>query len=319
MAEWPLQNQMQLFKNHYKLFCDAECVKVYTRSRPSRLKPVQPSIALVASQLVKPHPVFPASNATAGPEHCPAPFRPAQHPDAQSALLKHWPVMNWLPSPLPTFAAPGKFVFTVLFADPPLAAAATAAGGATLAAAPTPASVKPQPVLPLALPTAGPEQTAAPLRPAQQPDAQSALLKHWPVMNCEASPLPTFAEPGMEVLITPAVELGSAATATGDTSSPAAAEVVAGGGGGGEAAPEEPVPPKPQPVLPAWNCAPGPEQIPAPLRVAQQAEAQSAWLRQAPPMNWMPLPLPTFLAPAGSGERGSGFARAVARTEKEVS
>jgi hypothetical protein len=30
-----------------------------------------------------------------------------QHVEAQSALVKHWPVMNWLPSPLPTFCAPG--------------------------------------------------------------------------------------------------------------------------------------------------------------------------------------------------------------------
>ena len=58
-------------------------------------------------------------------------------------------------------------------------------------------ALKPQPVLPAWFPTAGPEQTAkrgpwlAVGKPAQQPEAQSALLMHWPVMNCWAFWLPT--------------------------------------------------------------------------------------------------------------------------------
>lgn len=40
------------------------------------------------------------------------------------------------------------------------------------------------------------------------------------------------------------------------------------------------------------------------MTVAQQVDAQSAELSHWPPMNWMPWPLPTFLAPAGSGEMG---------------
>ena len=42
-----------------------------------------------------------------------------------------------------------------------------------------------------------------PVLKPQQPDAQSASLKHWPVMNCEALPLPTFAAPGIELSIVP--------------------------------------------------------------------------------------------------------------------
>ena len=50
--------------------------------------------------------------------------------------------------------------------------------------------------------------------------------------------------------------------------------------------------------------------MPAPASVAQHVLAQSAELRHAPPMNWAPLPLPTFLAPEGSGDNGEGLGRA---------
>lgn len=53
----------------------------------------------------------------------------------------------------------------------------------------------PQPRLPAALPTAGPEQTAPSSRPAQHPEAQSALDRQAPVMNCKPLPLPTFLAP----------------------------------------------------------------------------------------------------------------------------
>lgn len=55
------------------------------------------------------------------------------------------------------------------------------------------AAVNPQPVFPFSSATALAEH--APLGPAQQPDAQSASERHWPVMNCEPFPLPTFSEP----------------------------------------------------------------------------------------------------------------------------
>jgi hypothetical protein len=293
--------------------------------RPGQAKQTHPPHATV-----KPHPVLPASCATSGPEHWPAPSRPAQHALAQSALLKHWPVMNCEPSRLPTFCEPARSGLIVPALDPAAAAAAppddaeedeAAFTTATPAddddddddvAFAAPDRVKPHPVFPFALPTSTPEHTAAPSRPAQQPDAQSALLKHWPVMNCDPSALPTFCEPGRDVLIVPAVELPPAAAAA------VAVEVPAGGAAAATATAEDvagaaavpvpvPVPPKPHPVLPAWNCAPRPEQMPAPLSVAQQADAQSACERQAPPINWVPLPLPMFLAPAGSGERGAGF------------
>ena len=46
----------------------------------------------------------------------------------------------------------------------------------------------------------------------------------------------------------------------------------------------------------------------------QQVLAQSAELRQAPPMNWPPAPLPTFCSPAGSGVRPWGSATTVRAT-----
>jgi hypothetical protein len=36
-----------------------------------------------------------------------------QQPDAQSAALKHWPVMNWAPEPVPTLWLPARLVSTV--------------------------------------------------------------------------------------------------------------------------------------------------------------------------------------------------------------
>jgi hypothetical protein len=103
-----------------------------------------------------PHPCFPAAVDTAGPEHCPAPFSVAQHPDAQSALLKHCPVINCFPAPLPTFSAPGIASFTVLVTvgllpDATAAAVplpAVAAVVVAAAAAAPPEEVNPHPVLP---------------------------------------------------------------------------------------------------------------------------------------------------------------------------
>jgi hypothetical protein len=85
--------------------------------------------------------------------------------------------MNWPPLAFPTFFAPAGSK-----AGPPLEAcarAAAAAGGAGAAAgdAVSPvAALKPQPVLPFWNDAPGPEQI--PEGPAQQPLAQSALLRH---------------------------------------------------------------------------------------------------------------------------------------------
>lgn len=56
--------------------------------------------------------------------------------------------------------------------------------------------------------------------------------------------------------------------------------------------------PNPQPSLPCWNAAPGPEQMP--VGNAQQPLAQSALVRHCPVINCLPAALPTFAAPAGS-------------------
>ena len=75
---------------------------------------------------------------------------------------------------------------------------------------------------------------------------------------------------------------------------------------------------KPQPCLPCAKPTAVPEQIPPPLRRAQQVLAQSASLRQAPVMNCPPWPLPMFLVPAGSGVRaGLGSVRAAEATSKK--
>jgi hypothetical protein len=52
---------------------------------------------------------------------------------------------------------------------------------------------KPQPVLPFCVEAPGPEQI--PVGLAQQPLPQSALLRHWPPMNCPPAPFPTFFAP----------------------------------------------------------------------------------------------------------------------------
>lgn len=81
----------------------------------------------------------------------------------------------------------------------------------------------------------------------------------------------------------------------------AAAAAAAAAAGSAEEGLDEEALGKPQPVLVFWNWAPVPEQMP--MGLAQQAEPQSASLRHWPPMNWVPAPFPTFLAPEGSNER----------------
>lgn len=81
------------------------------------------------------------------------------------------------------------------------------------------------------------------------------------------------------------------------------------GGAGGAAPPS----PNPHPAFPAWVVAPRPEQTPKfwPVTKAQHAVvAQSSEFLHSAPMNWMCPPLPTFLAPDGSGVMGRGVARA---------
>jgi hypothetical protein len=139
-----------------------------------------------------------------------------QQPDAQSASDSQGPVMNWepvpvdvevLPLPLPVLPLPLlSLVLVLLFEllvselDPdelpvelelippvnPIALAASSFG------VPDP---NPQP----------PSRDNAMMAPAhlpvlnaQQPDAQSASLVHWPVMNWAPLPRPTFWEPGMD-------------------------------------------------------------------------------------------------------------------------
>src|SRR5438874_2943604 len=140
---------------------------------------------------------------------------------------------------------------------------------------------KPQPCFPAWNCAPGPEQM--PQGKAQQAEAQSFALRHCPPMNCRPAPLPTFFAPAGSNVGPPTQEpplVGGGG--------------VAGGGGGLTVAPAL----KPQPCFPAWNCAPGPEQMPQ--GKAKQAEAQSFALRHCPPMNWRPAPLPTFFARAGS-------------------
>lgn len=63
---------------------------------------------MVAAALgsTKLQPFLPFWNWAASAEQTPTPLALAQHPDAQSALLTHPPVMNWAPLPAPTFLAP---------------------------------------------------------------------------------------------------------------------------------------------------------------------------------------------------------------------
>jgi len=117
-----------------------------------------------------PQPPLAAATATAEQEP------EAQQVLAQSASLKHCPVMNCDPLPKPTFWAPASFSLIVSEPELVVVAAEEAAGAAEEAAA-VPLATKPHP--PLLAATATAEQ-----RPdAQQALAQSALLKHWPVMN----------------------------------------------------------------------------------------------------------------------------------------
>ena len=229
----------------------------------------------------KPQPVFPAWVCAPTPEQMPE--GPAQHPEAQSAALKHWPPMNWPPAPLPTFLTPAGSK-----GGPPLAGAADAplllgATGAGAGAGEEEPETKPHPVLPACVCAPTPEQI--PEGPAQHPEAQSAALKHWPPMNWPPWPLPTFFTPAGSKAGPPFAGVEEAPLLLGATGA---------GAGAGEEEPET----KPQPVLPACVWAPTPEQMPE--GPAQQPDAQSAALRHWPPMNWPPAPLPTFLAPAGS-------------------
>jgi hypothetical protein len=82
------------------------------------------------------------------------------------------------------------------------ATAGDEAAAVEAAAVELPPSPKPQPALPLTLPTAAPEQipvVAPPAMKAQQDCTtawlQSAVLKQPPVMNWRPLPLPTFLSP----------------------------------------------------------------------------------------------------------------------------
>ena len=63
---------------------------------------------MVAAALgsTKLQPLLPFWNWAASAEQTPTPLALAQHPDPQSALLTHPPVMNCAPLPAPTFLAP---------------------------------------------------------------------------------------------------------------------------------------------------------------------------------------------------------------------
>ena len=210
-----------------------------------------------------------------------------QHVDAQSALLRHWPVINWLPSALPTFCEPGRLASTpglALVAGVVAAGAATTGGGAA-AAAPPPAW-NPH----LSIPTA-PMALQLPVSLLQQADAQSALLRHWPVMNWLPSPFPTFWEPGL-------LESMAGLAVTG-----------AAGAGAGAAPPA---------LKPQFSMPTAPMALQRPVFLLQHVDAQSALEKHCPVMNWSPFPLPTFaepgllvstvVLPAGAG---AGAARAV--------
>jgi len=227
----------------------------------------------------KPHPVLPCCVEAPGPEQIPMSPRVAQQAEAQSALLKHWPVMNCSPCPLPIWGTPfGSGLRPETAAPAPALFAGAAGGGGAAGAAPPP---NPHPVLPCWVEAPGPEQIPMSPRVAQQAEAQSALFKHWPVMNCSPFPLPIWGTP-----------FGSGLRPEAAAPAPALFAGAAGGAGGGGAAGAAP-PPNPHPVLPCWVEAPGPEQIPMLPRVAQQADAQSALLKHWPVMNCSPFPLPT--------------------------
>jgi hypothetical protein len=71
------------------------------------MPPVKPiACAALSLGVPEPNPQPPSRDkAMMAPAHFPV--LKAQQPDAQSASLVHWPVMNWAPLPLPTLAAPG--------------------------------------------------------------------------------------------------------------------------------------------------------------------------------------------------------------------
>jgi hypothetical protein len=58
-------------------------------------------------------------------------------------------------------------------------------------------STKPHPVFPFCLAAAAAEHTPTVGLPAQQAELQSASLTHPPVINCWASPAPTFFAPAL--------------------------------------------------------------------------------------------------------------------------
>ncbi len=110
---------------------------------------------------------------------------------AQSAPLKHWPPINCIPLPFPTFLAPAGSK-----AGPPAEAVPAAVATAVLddpGAEEAPVEPKPQPVFPFCVDAPGPEQI--PVGFAQHPLPQSALLRHWPPINCPPAPFPTFFAP----------------------------------------------------------------------------------------------------------------------------
>jgi hypothetical protein len=118
---------------------------------------------------------------------------------------------------------------------------------------------------------------------AQHLLAQSALLMHWPPINCRNSWLPTFLAPAGSKAGPPLEAVDAAADDDGAAG--------AGDDDGAAGAGEEDPPPKPQPFFPFRNEAPGPEQMPE--GKAQHLLAQSALLMHWPPMNCVPFWLST--------------------------
>lgn len=150
---------------------------------------------------------------------------------------------------------------------------------------------------------------------AQHVDAQSASLRHCPVMNCAPLPVPTFAAPaafGSTVTVPelPLLLLLSLPLLADVAAGAAAAALVDAAGVVAVASSS----PNPHPVFPAWKSAARPEQSPMLPKVAQHAvsSAQSFELMHCPPMNWPCAWLPTRPVRAGSGRAGSGAGIAVA-------
>jgi hypothetical protein len=205
--------------------------------------------------------------------------------------------------PFPTFFWPAGSN-----AGPPaVALEATATGEAAGAAATALEALpetNPHPVFPACVCAPRPEQM--PLGPAQHVEAQSDPDKHCPPMNWSPAPFPTFLAPAGSKAGPPA----DAVPATAFFAA-AGAEDAAGAETAEDTLPDELPDTKPQPVLPAWVCAPSPLQIPE--GPAQHVDAQSAPDKHCPPINCFPCPLPTFFAPAGS--KAGPPAEAVLATE----